>query len=40
MARLGGKSVSWFMPVSLNCNATSGKVERRSELVEATHDAL
>lgn len=40
MARLGGESVSWLPPVSLNCNATSGKVERRSGSVEATHDAL
>ena len=39
MARLGG-SVSLLMSLSLNCNATSGKVERRSGLVEATHDAL
>jgi hypothetical protein len=27
---VGGKSVAWLMSVSLNCNATLGKMERRS----------
>lgn len=40
MARLDGAREAWFAEVRLNCNATPGRMERRSGNVDAIHVAL